>query len=158
MSRRNSDRVRRLAAAMPLAVLACAGAARAQSVARTAQEFGLTGTWAIDCGKPASRDNIQVTYAREGNELILARDGGGDARDSLLIRSARLLAPDLIETVERNRDMPLKDAEATEMTVVLRKTGGKIRIWKTTAAGMTLVDEGKVVGTGTTGLAMAKCK
>jgi hypothetical protein len=150
--------VRHILIALSLALQALAGAAAAQSVAKAVQEFGLIGTWAIDCGKPAARDNIQVSYAAEGGEVILSRDGGPDARDSLLVRSARLMAPDLIETVERNRDMPLKDTGATEMTVVLRKTGGKIRIWKTTAAGMTLVDEGKVVGTGATGMAMAKCK
>ncbi len=141
-----------------VAPLMFVGAAQAQSAAQAAREFGLIGTWAIDCGKPASRDNIQVTYAVKGGDVVLSRDGGPDARDSLLIPSAKLLAPDLLQTVQRNGDMPPKDAEATEMTVELRKTGGKIRIWKTTAAGMTLVEQGKVVGTGTAGMAMAKCR
>jgi hypothetical protein len=138
--------------------LAFAGAATAQSGVSAVQAFGLIGTWAIDCAKPASRDNIQLNYAEANGAIVLSRSGGPDAKDSFQVRSAKLLAPDLIETVERDLGVPPADAAATEMTVVLRKVGDKIRVWKTSAAGMVLVDEGKVVGTGTAGMAMTRCK
>lgn len=66
MSRRNR-RVRSL----PLVLLALApgfaGAARAQSVPAIVQQFGLIGTWSLDCSKPASPENGRSTYMVAGD-------------------------------------------------------------------------------------------
>jgi len=40
--------------------------ANAQSVADTIGQFGLIGTWALDCSKPTSSDNYLMVFAATG--------------------------------------------------------------------------------------------
>ncbi|HEY7687301.1 MAG TPA: hypothetical protein VH835_01335 [Dongiaceae bacterium] len=65
------------------AAMALAHGAAAQSVADTMTRWGLTGTWALDCSKPASDANGYLSYvARSGGKVSHERDFGGGKRDS----------------------------------------------------------------------------
>lgn len=153
------------ALAIYLSLLAVASAAWAQGVASAVQQFGLLGTWALECGKPASADNNWSTYVVDGDK-VMRKDNrgknsgsGGDAAVDMLVRTAKILAPDLLQIQERGANMPAEMAAEWETTVVLRKDGlNKIRIWKSTMGGKTTVDNGKVVGAGSDTWAMSRCK
>ena len=138
-----------------------AESARAQSVPAVVQQFGLIGTWSPDCGKPASPENNWSTYVVSGDKVLRKDDrgSGGDKAVDMLVRTAKLLAPDLLQVQERGADMPSDLAAAWETTVVLRKEGAnRIRIWKSSMGGKTTVDNGKVVSGGGDTWAMSRCK
>jgi hypothetical protein len=72
---------------------------RAQTVFETVARWGLIGTWATDCTRPASQANYRLTYvARAGGRVFHERDFG-DRRDSREIRAATLRSGGLIEVV-----------------------------------------------------------
>jgi hypothetical protein len=62
-------------------VLAAADAASAKTTANIATEWGLLGTWKIDCGVPASRSDPDLIYTVRDGQLFHDRDWG-DGRDS----------------------------------------------------------------------------
>ena len=52
--------------------------AEAQSIAETLSRWGLIGTWALDCSKPASGGNGYLSYAiRRAGQVSHERDFGG---------------------------------------------------------------------------------
>jgi hypothetical protein len=78
--------------------VATAGAANAQSVANTIAEFGLIGTWATDCSKPASSSNYLTVYAvkRTGEVSRTYYDAPGHVYNNYKIVSANRQAPDML--------------------------------------------------------------
>ena len=149
------------ALATALGLVGLAAPAFAQGVPGVLQQFGLLGTWALDCGKPVSADNNWSTYAVSGERVIRKDDRGkaGDAPVDMLVHTAKILAPDLLQMQERGADMPAELAAEWETTIVLRKDGqNKVRIWKSAMGGKTTVDNGKVVGAGSDTWAMSRCK
>ena len=69
--------MRRLALAFGLGGLMAAGAAQATPVQDAATAFGLIGTWASDCSRPASEDNEYTHYsnAPDGSVSMVYDDG-----------------------------------------------------------------------------------
>jgi len=54
----------------------------AQNLAEAASKWGLIGTWALDCSKPASSSNGYLTYViRRAGQVSHERDFGGDRQD-----------------------------------------------------------------------------
>lgn|SRR5690606_24868269 len=70
----------------------------AQGPAEVAAQWGLLGTWAVDCNQPPSRQNSYLTFARDGERLVHRRDFG-DARDEHPVTSVRQSADGTIEVV-----------------------------------------------------------
>jgi hypothetical protein len=70
----------------------------AQDPAEIAAQWGLLGTWAVDCTQPPSRQNSYLTFARDG-ELLFHRRDFGDARDEHPVTSVREAADGTIEVV-----------------------------------------------------------
>jgi len=70
-----------------LAVLAACEISLAQTNAETASQWGLLGTWKLDCSKPASRSDGDLQYVVEGGKLVHKREFG-DVRDSSSVMSA----------------------------------------------------------------------
>ncbi len=150
-----------LRVALAALALATAGTAQAQSVPDVVRQFGLLGTWALDCGKPASPENSWSTYVASGDKVLRKDDrgSGGDKAVDMLVRTAKLLAPDLLQVQERGADMPPDLAATWETTVVLRKeSANRFRIWKSSMGGKTTVDNGKVVSGGGDTWAMSRCR
>jgi hypothetical protein len=56
-------------------------------VVETASNWGLLGTWRLDCSKPASRSDGALQYVVRGGKLFHDREFG-DARDSNVVVSA----------------------------------------------------------------------
>jgi hypothetical protein len=66
-----------------------ADAAAAQSVADTLTRWGLIGTWAIDCSKPASSANGHLAYVVRGPGKVVHERDFGERRDSNDVQQAR---------------------------------------------------------------------
>lgn len=63
--------------------------AEAQSIAETLSRWGLIGTWALDCSKPASDRNGHLSYAiRRAGQVSHERDFG-DQQDVNEVQLAR---------------------------------------------------------------------
>ena len=81
-----SVRILALALAAALAPTQVAGA---ESVAQTLSRWGLIGTWALDCSKPASGSNGYLSYvSRRAGQVSHERDFG-DRQDVNEVRQAR---------------------------------------------------------------------
>jgi hypothetical protein len=78
--------------------LATAETANAQSVANTIAEFGLIGTWATDCARPASTHNYLTIYAIKpsGEVSRTYYDAPGHVLNIYKITSAKLQARDML--------------------------------------------------------------
>ena len=55
--------MRRMLLLVLAGVLGTSVAANAETVQEVLQEFGMLGTWATDCSRPAAPDNILTIYA-----------------------------------------------------------------------------------------------
>ena len=92
--------------------LALPDAAAAQSVADTIGAWGLLGTWALDCTRPASQSGSLLTYAIRQGEAVHLRDFG-DTQDENEILSAKRAADGSIELrvrfphIDQTRDFAL---------------------------------------------------
>ena len=74
-------------------VLALAALApeHAQTAAASAAQWGILGTWALQCDKPVSRANAYLIYRAEGDRVVHDRDFG-DTRDSFPVESVTILS------------------------------------------------------------------
>jgi hypothetical protein len=80
-------------------LLAVPSAAAAQNQAEVASRWGLIGTWAVDCRKPASDDNPHLTYViRRAGEVTYERDFGA-RRDVNRVEQLRVGADGGLELV-----------------------------------------------------------
>jgi hypothetical protein len=72
--------------------------ATTRSPVEVARDWGLLGSWRINCGAPASQNNVTVTYADVGGSLFYQRDNG-EAQDSNPVISAIVTPDDQMEYV-----------------------------------------------------------
>ena len=73
-----------------LAALAASGAGHAETAANVAAQWGLLGSWRIDCTAPPSVDNFNETYVVRGGKLYLDRvDSGGAGSEPVLAAKIR---------------------------------------------------------------------
>jgi hypothetical protein len=79
--------------------LALANGAAAQSVADTVSRWGLLGTWALDCTKPASGSNGYLTYVIRGGGRVSHERDFGDRRDANDVQQAKTRAGGALEIV-----------------------------------------------------------
>jgi hypothetical protein len=90
--------VRLLACALA-ALLAPIQVAEAQNIAETLSRWGLIGTWALDCGKPASNSNGYLSYViRRAGQVSHERDFG-DRQDVNEVQQARTGLGGVLELV-----------------------------------------------------------
>jgi hypothetical protein len=112
-------------------IAASGGAANAQSVANTIAEFGLVGTWASDCSKPASSSNYLTVYATKpsGEVSRTYYDAPGHVLNNYKIVSASRQAPDMLlyRQVWDNEGKPAIMA-GDRIDVVLNMADNKIQI------------------------------
>jgi hypothetical protein len=78
----------RMSGLLVAASLALSNGAAAQSVGDTLTRWGLTGTWALDCSKPASNSNGYLSYVARGGRATHERDFGDGRRDSNEVQRA----------------------------------------------------------------------
>lgn len=141
----------------PVAFILCglllaAAPAAEQNAVEAATAWGLLGTWALDCGKPASRPNPYLGYFRHGRNLVHRRDFG-DVRDEHTVTSARILEDGALEIVV---DLAVF---GQVRTIVFRKEGeGKKRaVLNRDDAGNYSIKDGKFVANGQPSPVQTRC-
>ena len=77
------------AALVLLPFLGGADVAVAQNTEATVKRWGLLGTWALDCAKPASRDNGYLIYVVRTPGKVSHERNFGDAQDVNEVQQAR---------------------------------------------------------------------
>jgi hypothetical protein len=81
-----------------LSVVAGTGMAAERMAADVAEQWGLVGSWAVDCQRPPARENPHYRYVRQGGTLMVQRDVG-DFRDENKVTSAAITDDGGIELV-----------------------------------------------------------
>src|SRR5712691_11919718 len=83
---------------MPAVVMCCmySQPAGADNNADAARNWGLIGTWAVECSEPPSRTNIYLKYLVRSGQLWHDREFG-DSSDSNKVIDARIAADGSIE-------------------------------------------------------------
>jgi hypothetical protein len=79
----------RTLALLVVTLLASADAAMAQKSPDTLGRWGLLGTWALDCSKPASSSNGYLSYVADSAGKVSHNRDFGDRRDVNAVEQAR---------------------------------------------------------------------
>jgi hypothetical protein len=79
-------------------IVAGAGLAAERIAADVAEQWGLVGSWAVDCQRPPARENPHYSYVRQGVTLLVQREVG-DFRDENKVTSAAVTDDGGIELV-----------------------------------------------------------
>ena len=139
--------------ALAAALAFVASAASAQTPESAVKEFGLLGTWAADCTKPAAKDNIHSRYEAKDGQVLNLHDAGPDfVEEAYTVRGAKADGTDrlALSTVSR---------AGRQAEIVLRRIGDKMQVWRVTAAdGFQPVNEGKYIVTDAPIPALSRCK
>jgi len=107
------------------------------------QQFGLLGTWAIDCGQASGPDNEYSIYAVSAAGEATLTYTRGELYQGIVyvIRTAERVAEDRLAL------QVLHMPERTPVDLVLRKEGGAVRVWSShTSDGRMLVIDGVITG------------
>jgi hypothetical protein len=128
-----------------LLLTAAPGVADESPVPGTLQKFGVLGTWAIDCGQPASPENEYSIYAvSPSGEATLAYARGAPYRD--IVYQVRTAAP-MGDARLALRVLGLPGRFSVDLVLV--KEGDTIRVWSShTPDGRMLVMDGVITGNG----------
>lgn len=135
----------RAAALAALLLTAALALADESPILGTLRQFGLLGTWAMDCAHPASADDEYSVYAvSAAGEATLSYNRGEPYRNIVYaIRSAERLAPDRLAL------QVLHMPDRVPIDLVLRKEVGSVQVWSShTLDGRMLVTEGVITGNG----------
>jgi hypothetical protein len=143
--REEVSRTLALVSALLLVLLGPAAAQTAgtsQTTEAALAEFGLLGTWALDCKQPPGKDNIFSIYEKRDGQFVNVHDAGPAFEQPVyVVRAARPAGAGMlaIETVGKT---------GRETTITLRRVGDRIQVWKVLGAdGFSPVSDGKYIVT-----------
>jgi hypothetical protein len=110
--------------------MSMAGTANAQSAADVIAQFGLVGTWASDCGRPASDGNYLTVYAAK--DSVVSRtyyDKPGHAYNNYKIVTATRQGPDMLSYTQLwDFEGKPADVAGDRVDVLLNMKDGKFQI------------------------------
>lgn len=130
-------------------------AVSAQSVQQTLSKFGLLGTWATDCNRPAAKDNFYTVYsASSGKVLRTYYDGPGKIYNEYAITQATQISNDEIRYQQEGTD-----SRRLRLEIILKKADNRILVWLSRHMdGGTVVKDGKYTDDGTAVVWQTKCQ
>lgn len=133
---------------------AAATAASAQSIEQTLSKFGLLGTWATDCGRPAAKDNFYTVYKSSGGKVLrVYYDGPNEIYNQYVITQASQVAGDELRYQQEGTD-----SRRLRFEVIIKKVGNRILVWlsRNMDGGITVKD-GKYVDDGAAVVWQTRC-
>lgn len=136
--------------------LARTAGAETDSPAKVLADWGMLGTWAVNCAAPASRINGYSTYAAQGtSDAALVRDFGTDnPGDRSRIVSARIVGDGMIEIT-----IDLTSINQVRANVFAKLGADRIRAMENRASdGSYTVRDGKFVHNGQPTLVQHRCR
>ena len=135
--------------------LTLARSAGAETVAQTVRQWGLIGSWALDCSlKPGRDQNAVLDYEIAGDGRVLLRRNTGEASDENEVVSADLGRDGLLNL--RVYFPGLK--QTREYGLMLQRDGAMRAIYNRTLKDEYTIRDGKFVGDGKPTPSHHKCK
>ncbi|MBR0926212.1 hypothetical protein JQ561_06295 [Bradyrhizobium diazoefficiens] len=119
--------------------------ASAETLAATVEQWGLLGSWAVDCAARPDRDKgALLTYEIRKDGRVMYRRNFGEARDENEVVSATVNAEGLLNVMVY---FPLLH-QAREFGLLLLKDGSLRAIYNRSERGEYTIKDGKYVATG----------
>jgi hypothetical protein len=142
----------RLAAVIAALLASLAPGIAAESISAAAVKWGLIGTWALDCSTKPTTSNVYETYARQGHDVFLNRNGGS-FKDSNKFLSAKILKNGMLDA-----RIQFTSLSQTRVNVIQKATDGRKRaITNHDTKGAYTVKDGKFVSNGAPTQWMKRC-
>jgi hypothetical protein len=124
---------------------ALASAAAAQTLAATVEQWGLLGSWAVDCTARPDRDKgALLTYEIRKDGRVMYRRNFGDAKDENEVVAAKVNAEGLLDLVVYFPSLH----QTREFGLLLTKDGSLRAIYNRSERGDYTIRDGKYVATG----------
>ncbi|WP_165405279.1 hypothetical protein [Bradyrhizobium genosp. SA-3] len=134
--------------------VALASAARAETLATTVEQWGLLGSWAVDCAVRPDRDKrALLTYEIRKDGRVMYRRNFGDARDENEVVSAAVNAEGLLNVMVFFPSLH----QTREFGLLLEKDGSLRAIYNRSERGEYTIRDGKYVATGAPTPAQQRC-
>ncbi|UWU74896.1 hypothetical protein N2603_33325 [Bradyrhizobium huanghuaihaiense] len=128
--------------------------ARADTLAATVEQWGLLGSWAVDCAARPDRDKgALLTYEIRTDGRVMYRRNFGDARDENEVVSATVNAEGLLNVMVYFPSLH----QAREFGLLLGKDGSLRAIYNRSERGEYTIRDGKYVATGVPTPAQQRC-
>jgi hypothetical protein len=128
--------------------------ARAETLAATVEQWGLLGSWAVDCTVRPDRDKgALLTYEIRGDGRVMYRRNFGDAKDENEVVSATVNAEGVLNLMVFFPSLH----QTREFGVILTRDGGLRAIYNRSERGEYTIKDGKYVKTGTPTLPQQRC-
>ena len=128
--------------------------AHAESLAATVEQWGLLGSWSVDCTLPPDRDKGTVlTYEITRDGRVMYRRNFGDAKDENEVVSATVNAEGLLNLMVFFPSLH----QTREFGVILTRDGGLRAIYNRSERGEYTIRDGKYVKTGAKTPAQQRC-
>jgi len=125
--------------------MALTSTAGAESLAATVEQWGLLGSWAVDCAARPDRDKGAVlTYEIRNDGRVMYRRNFGDARDENEVVSATVDAEGVINVMVYFPSL----RQTREFGLLLSKQGSLRAIYNRSERGEYTIRDGKYVATG----------
>jgi hypothetical protein len=129
-------------------------AAGAESLATTVEQWGLLGSWAVDCAARPDRDKgALLTYEIRKDGRVMYRRNFGEAKDENEVVSAMISADGLLNVMVY---FPLLQ-QTREFGLLLSKQGSLRAIYNRSQRGEYTIRDGKYVATGAPTPAQQRC-
>jgi hypothetical protein len=128
--------------------------AKAQSVQKAMEKFGLPGIWAVDCSKPAGPTNFFAHYTVSAADRGMLTYDGSDTlkKSSYIIHDAKLLGDRKIELEEEFL------ADHSFLDLILTKSEDQIRVISSRRNdGKVLIADGRFQPEGDASLWFTRC-
>ena len=128
--------------------------AGAETLAATVEQWGLLGSWAVDCAARPDRDKgALLTYEIRGDGRVMYRRNFGDTKDENEIVSATVNAEGLLNLMVYFPSLH----QTREFGLLLAKDGSLRAIYNRNERGEYTIKGGKYVKSGTPTLPQQRC-
>ncbi|MCG2641596.1 MULTISPECIES: hypothetical protein [Bradyrhizobium] len=128
--------------------------AGAETLAATVEQWGLLGSWAVDCTVRPDRDKGAVlTYEIRGDGRVMYRRDFGDTRDENEVVSATVNAEGLLNLMVYFPTLH----QTRQFGLLLAKDGSLRAIYNRSERGEYTIRDGKYVKTGVPTLPQQRC-
>lgn len=134
--------------------IALTSLARAETLPATVEQWGLLGSWAVDCAVRPDRDKgALLTYEIRKDGRVMYRRNFGDAKDENEVVSATVNAEGLLNVMVYFPSMH----ETREFGLLLSEQGSLRAIYNRNERGEYTIKDGKYVKTGAPTPAQQHC-
>ncbi|RXT41123.1 hypothetical protein [Bradyrhizobium betae] len=134
--------------------VAFTSAAGAETLAATVEQWGLLGSWAVDCAARPDRDKgALLTYEIRKDGRVMYRRNFGDAKDENEVVSAAVNAEGVINVMVYFPSLQ----QTREFGLLLSNQGSLRAIYNRSERGVYTIKDGKYVATGAPTPSQQRC-